>query len=213
MTWTRMVRRWAAGLALIPLMTGAASGQTGGTNAKTGREIFRVTCAACHGADGRGAPDALRGFEPPPTFPDFTNCRPTAREPDPFWSAIIHNGGPDRGFSEIMPAFRETLTREEIEAVLEYAHSLCREPAWPRGNLNFPRALITEKAFPEDEFVLDAAAPPWTARSFRNPIAMKATATTVPNMMSGFFMVRSPAQSGLQECYPFREPRHSGRSP
>lgn len=152
-----MLRRWAARLALIPLVTGAALGQTGGTHAKTGRDIFRTTCAACHGADGRGAPDALRGFEPPPTFPDFTACRPTAREPDPFWSAIIHNGGPDRGFSEIMPSFRETLTREEIQAVLEYAHSLCREPAWPRGNLNFPRALFTEKAFPEDEFVVDAA--------------------------------------------------------
>jgi len=154
-TMSRSTR--AVGLALIPLMAGILAGQTKVGGSENGRDIFRTTCVPCHGADGRGAPDATRGFEKPATFPDFTACRPTAREPDMFWSAIIHNGGPDRGFSEIMPSFREQLTSAQIAAVLEYVHDLCREPAWPRGNLNFPRALVTEKAFPEDEFVVDAA--------------------------------------------------------
>ena len=122
-----------------------------------GRDIYRSTCAACHGSDGRGAADNLRGFEKPDTFPDFTVCRATAREPDVFWSAILHNGGPGRGFSEIMPSFREALSDEEIHQVMDYVRGFCREPAWPRGELNFPRALVTEKAFPEDEMVLDAA--------------------------------------------------------
>jgi len=56
----------------------------------------------------------LREFEKPATFPDFTRCRATAREPDVFWSAILHNGGPGRGFSEIMPSFREALTDDEV---------------------------------------------------------------------------------------------------
>ncbi len=151
------MRRAAAILAAVALLGVTAWGQAGQANKKNGRDIFRTTCAACHGADGRGAPDALRGFEPPPTFPDFTDCVATAREPDRFWSAIVHNGGPARGFSQIMPSFRESLSAEEIAAVMDYVRGFCREPAWPHGNLNFPRALVTEKAFPEDEMVMDFA--------------------------------------------------------
>jgi len=34
---------------------------------------------------------------------------------------------------------------------------LCRSTRWPRGELNLPRALVTEKAFPEDEEVISTA--------------------------------------------------------
>jgi hypothetical protein len=70
------------------------------------------------------------------------------------WKAIITNGGPARGFSEIMPSFADALTTDQIHLVVEFLRSFCREPSWPRGELNLPRALITEKAFPEDETVL-----------------------------------------------------------
>ncbi|MCC7173885.1 MAG: cytochrome c [Bryobacterales bacterium] len=140
--------------ALFGLSLSAAALTAQATN---GGQIFRANCAACHGADGRGAPDSARGFEPPPTFPDFTDCVATAREPGRFWSAIVHNGGPARGFSEIMPSFREALSSEQIAQVLDYVRGFCREPAWPHGDLNFPRALVTEKAFPEDEMVMDFA--------------------------------------------------------
>jgi mono/diheme cytochrome c family protein len=142
---------------LVPLLAGILLGQTRVSNQTSGKEIFRAACVACHGADGRGALDATRGFEPPPTFPDFTDCNGTARELNRDWSAVIHNGGPARGFSEIMPSFREALTSDQIDKVIEYLRGLCREPSWPRGELNLPRALITEKAFPEDEAVIDAA--------------------------------------------------------
>jgi len=58
-----------------------------------------------------------------------------------------------RGLSHIMPAFEDVLTDAEIHGVVQYLHSLCTEPRWPRGNLNFPRAFFTEKAFPENETV------------------------------------------------------------
>jgi hypothetical protein len=32
----------------------------------------------------------------------------------------------------------------------------CRDPSWPRAELNLPRALVTEKAYPEDEVVTTA---------------------------------------------------------
>jgi hypothetical protein len=151
------VKRWAFVIFSIPLVAGILHRQAKADAQAGGREIYRSTCAACHGADGRGAPDSIRGFEKPDTFPDFTECRATAREAEDFWNAIVNNGGPGRGFSEIMPSFREALAHDQIVKALEYLRSFCREPAWPRGELNFPRALVTEKAFPEDEMVWDMA--------------------------------------------------------
>src|SRR4029450_9108944 len=54
-------------------------------------------------------------------------------------------------FSPIMPSFKDLLTQEQIGKVVEHLRGFCADPAWPRGNLNLPRALITEKAFPEHE--------------------------------------------------------------
>ena len=69
------------------------------------------------------------GFETP--FPDFTECNQTSREPNSDWKAIIHQGGPARGFSEIMPSFTEALKPDQIEKVIEYMRGFCRE-RWPR---------------------------------------------------------------------------------
>jgi hypothetical protein len=119
-----------------------------------GKEIFQAACIGCHGPDGRGTPQSTAGFEPPETFPDFTDCNATSREPNPFWKAIIHQGGPGRGFSEIMPSFAEALTSEQIDSVIRHLRTFCREESWPRGEMNLPRPLITDKAFPEDESVI-----------------------------------------------------------
>jgi hypothetical protein len=152
-----MMKRCTFGISFIFLIAGILLVQSKAGGLSGGREIYHSACTACHGTDGRGASDSTRGFEKPSTFPDFTRCVATAREANVFWSAIIHNGGPDRGFSQIMPSFREALTDDQIEEVIDYVRHFCREPAWPRGELNFPRALATEKAFPEDEMVMDVA--------------------------------------------------------
>jgi len=120
---------------------------------RTGEEIYRAACAACHGPDGKGQPVSVLGFEPPAAFPDFTDCPVSSAEPDLIWLAIVHMGGRVRGESHIMPAFDDILTDNEIGRVVQYLHSLCAEPGWPRGELNFPRAFFTEKAFPENEVV------------------------------------------------------------
>jgi hypothetical protein len=98
--------------------------------------------------------EASRGFEAPATFPDFSDCLSTNREPDVDWRSIIHRGGPVRGFSEIMPSFTEALRKEQIDLVLNYVRGFCTDKKWPRGEMNFPKALVTEKAFPEDEVLL-----------------------------------------------------------
>ncbi|HWR50398.1 MAG TPA: cytochrome c [Bryobacteraceae bacterium] len=121
---------------------------------ETGKEIYEAGCVACHGPDGRGQPDTTLAVERPDTFPDFTDCAATTTEPDEFWKAIIHQGGPIRGFSPIMPAFGRALTDQQLEKVIGYLRTFCKEESWPRGELNLPRPLLTEKAFPENESVV-----------------------------------------------------------
>jgi mono/diheme cytochrome c family protein len=131
----------------------AQSGAASAPSFRNGKEVYDRGCITCHGPSGRGTPKSTLGFEPPKTFPDFTVCNATAREANRDWKAIITNGGPARGFSDIMPSFAEMLTSEQIDMVIEHLRALCRED-WPRGELNLPRALVSEKAFPEDEAVI-----------------------------------------------------------
>jgi hypothetical protein len=170
----------------------AASVENGSApRAPEGKEIFETRCAACHGVDGRGDPGRqLLKVD----LPDFTDCSFASREPDSDFAAVVHGGGPARGFSALMPAHgvasspsevddidpRSTdpsapavdratprpsdavelpvvsgrLDPAEIALVIAYLRSFCTDARWPRGELNLPRPLITEKAFPEDEAVV-----------------------------------------------------------
>jgi hypothetical protein len=125
-------------------------------------DIYRAACAACHGIDGAGAPVTQVGFDTP--LPDFTECSFQTREPDADWFAITHQGGPVRAFDRRMPAFGEALSEPEIELAVSHIRTFCDQRAWPRGELNLPRALVTEKAYPEDEAV-------WTMSASRGASA------------------------------------------
>ena len=57
-------------------------------------------------------------FDRPETFPDFTECDQTTPEDNRAWKSIIRDGGPRRGFSQIMPSFGGALTSEQIDAVV-----------------------------------------------------------------------------------------------
>jgi Cytochrome C oxidase, cbb3-type, subunit III/Putative MetA-pathway of phenol degradation len=117
----------------------------------TAEQIYNASCANCHGITGGGVPQNKLGFTVPPA--DFTDCSFASREANADWVAIVSEGGPIRGFFHMMPAFGDALTRDQIEGVVNYLHTLCGSGSWPRGDLNLPRAMVTEKAFPEDELV------------------------------------------------------------
>lgn len=126
-----------------------------------------AACTACHGTNGEGTAQSIAGFERPDSFPHFNKCEETTPEFTRDYKAVIRDGGRARGFSEIMPSFSGVLTSQQMDEVIGYLRSLCKERAWPVGELNVPRALITEKAFPESEAILtttiNAKGPPAVA--------------------------------------------------
>jgi mono/diheme cytochrome c family protein len=117
-----------------------------------GKALFDSACLSCHGPDGRGMPRSTLGFDI--EVPDFTDCSFATPEPDADWAAVILHGGPVRAFDRRMPAFSGALTDEDVQAILGYVRTLCTDESWPPGELNLPRPLRTEKAFPENEAVL-----------------------------------------------------------
>lgn len=147
----------AALLTLLALRQAAwAEGPTGGVRRpapKTNAQIYRESCASCHGSDGTGAPlsDVVFDVE----LPDFTDCSFATREPNSDWGSVVQHGGPARAFDEIMPAFGDALSDREIHQALAHVRTFCPDDSWPRGELNLPRALLTEKAYVEDEAVLE----------------------------------------------------------
>ncbi len=140
---------------MLPSLVLAALDDAG--HPKTGAAIYMEACAACHGADGRGAPPSLLAFAE--QVPDFTDCDFSMREPTADWTGIAFEGGPTRGFSVMMPAFGEVLTVAELEMVIAHVKNFCQDKRWPSGDLNLPRAIFTEKAFVEDEAVFSVTVP------------------------------------------------------
>lgn len=114
-------------------------------------EIWNAWCARCHGRDGSGKVSQPTVDVTPM---DFTDCRVAAAEPDADWAAAIRYGGPAVGLSSHMPAFGEVLDDDQVIGLVAHIRRFCEDKNWPIGNLNFPRPIFTEKAFPEDEFLL-----------------------------------------------------------
>ena len=146
----RQIVTLRSALILLPIVAGWAH-PCAAKPALNGRHIFESNCLACHGVDGTGAHSSKVGFNVP--LPDFTEASFSSREPEADWVKVAQEGGPARAFSEIMPAFGDALSEEELYAAVRHIKSFSGEHRWPAGELNLPRALVTTKAFPEDEVV------------------------------------------------------------
>jgi hypothetical protein len=135
-----------------------AAGGGGGQQPTTIPEMWTAWCARCHAEDGSG-----RVNEPTITVEpmDFTDCKVTSPEPDVDWERAIAKGGPGVGLSPQMPAFEDSLSADQITAFVSHTRAFCKEPGWPSGNTNFPRPILTEKAFPENEFLILPAVSHW----------------------------------------------------
>lgn len=154
-------------VALVLLLT-LAGWPARATAGADGAALYAASCAACHGTSGTGADPGH--VDTPLALPDFSDCSFASREPDADWGAVIQEGGPARGFSRWMPAFGDALSDDEVALVLGHVRTFCDNPRWPRGDLNLPKALRTEKAFPEDEFLWIATVGTGEATSVKNKL-------------------------------------------
>lgn len=129
--------KWIYSLALVatPLLAGASGGPGSADNARTeiagGRQIYEQYCAACHGRQGEGAanwkkPDERGDMLPPPH--DETGH--TWRHSDTMLFKMISEGWrhPFNKTERLtMPAFGDSLTNQEIHAVIDYLKTLWTE--------------------------------------------------------------------------------------
>ncbi|HVQ42039.1 MAG TPA: c-type cytochrome [Vicinamibacterales bacterium] len=138
-----------AGLIVTTLMTVAAARAQAATP-KTVPEMWDAWCSRCHGKDGKGKVDQPTITVEPM---DFTDCRITTPEGDSDWEAVIAKGGPAVGLSSQMPAFGDFVSPQQVTEFVAFIKKFCGETGWPSGNLNLPRPMFAEKAFPEDELI------------------------------------------------------------
>lgn len=122
--------RWAACSVLgLSLLSRPAAAE----DAADGRTLYLDACASCHGADLEGQPDWQRP-NPDGTYPAPPHSAEghTWHHAEAMLFDYVKRGGravlADMGvtFHSAMPAFGETLTDEEIRAILAYIRS-----TWP----------------------------------------------------------------------------------
>jgi mono/diheme cytochrome c family protein len=91
-----------------------------------GQPLYAQYCASCHGANLEGQPNwkqpLASGKYPAPPHDDSGH---TWHHPDALLLSIIHDGGngSNGAIPSDMPAFKDQLTRPQMEAVLEYIKS------------------------------------------------------------------------------------------
>jgi cytochrome c len=117
------------------------------------KEIYQNNCASCHGAGGKPDSDSPLFKELGVLPANFTDPLFSSREPSKDWFLVVKEGGAAKGFSEIMPAFKEILSDLQIKKVVSYIKTLAGDHGYPSGDMNFILPIRTKKAFPEDEVV------------------------------------------------------------
>lgn len=148
----RQMKRILVTLGLFFLIALPAVGFTEIGDVLRGAALFDKNCAVCHGQDARGSGMLAASLPVKPA--NLTDCRLTAEDPTEVLEGIIREGGSYTGLSTVMPAWGGRLTEQEISDVAAFVKTLCTTKNWLKGDLNFPRPLITGKAFPENEIVV-----------------------------------------------------------
>lgn len=85
---------------------------------KRGEPMYQRYCSGCHGVDGRGG-----GKNFMPHVGALTKKGHTDLLDDGYIGAIIIEGGPAYGKSAYMPAFKGTLSPEDIADVIAYVRT------------------------------------------------------------------------------------------
>lgn len=94
--------------------------------AETGEETYRLYCVQCHGTLGTGVGinRTSGGLSVSPI--DHTSAKLMAKRSDKRLRLVIRKGGDAVSKSELMPPFGQTLTENQIEALVRYLRHLCK---------------------------------------------------------------------------------------
>jgi mono/diheme cytochrome c family protein len=106
---TLSAQAWLMVSAPAPAMAG---------DARRGEPMYQRYCAGCHGADGRGG-----GKNFMPHVGALTRKGYTDLLEDSYFEAIIAEGGEAFGKSSYMPAWKTTLSSQDIADVIAYVRT------------------------------------------------------------------------------------------
>jgi len=81
-----------------------------------GRGLYATHCELCHGSEGLGDGEIANSLSPSPALLAYLVQRPMAVDEFLLWS--ISEGG--QAFESSMPAFKETLSRDEIWKIVTF---------------------------------------------------------------------------------------------
>jgi cytochrome c oxidase cbb3-type subunit 3 len=112
----------ACGLAIVlAVLFGPTAGR-----AESADEIYRLYCAQCHGTqgNGQGINQTTDGLGVSPR--DHTNAKEMSKLTDQELRLAIAEGGDAVQKSELMPAWRKTLSAEEIDDLVVFLRKLCK---------------------------------------------------------------------------------------
>ncbi len=87
-----------------------------------GQTIFETNCVTCHGPEGRGDGPAAAGLEPKPASLADRTMMSDLSDGYLFWR--VSEGGAMTPFNSAMPAWKASLSDEEMWQVITYVRSL-----------------------------------------------------------------------------------------
>jgi mono/diheme cytochrome c family protein len=88
-------------------------------DAANGAKLYKRYCSGCHGADGRGGAHTFM-----PHIENLAKKDYIEFIPDGFLFTVIAEGGPAVGKSGYMPAWRGTLSEQDIKDVIAFIRTL-----------------------------------------------------------------------------------------
>lgn len=88
--------------------------------------LWKARCSSCHGADGRGQTETGKKLK----LPDFTSPGWQAKTTDDFIRNRVTNGLKETrdGVDKEMPAFKDELQPEHVEAIIALIRGLAVSP-------------------------------------------------------------------------------------
>jgi cytochrome c oxidase cbb3-type subunit 3 len=106
-------------LAMLALGASASAGAD-----ESAADNYRTYCVQCHGLDGNGKGVNIRDMSVQPR--DHTDAKAMSGRSDDMIFKVIKEGGPSIDKSVLMPPWGDTLSDDEIKALVAHLRKLCK---------------------------------------------------------------------------------------